>query len=83
VITSALLNFGFANDDLPLLILESGRVLIDDAGYLLGTVIANKRLANGKGATIVDFGVNILFTSFWYEHQVNPAQDFVATAKTW
>jgi diaminopimelate decarboxylase len=78
VITSALLNFGFANDDLPLLILESGRVLIDDAGYLLGTVIANKRLANGKGATIVDFGVNILFTSFWYEHQVNPAQDFVA-----
>jgi diaminopimelate decarboxylase len=78
VITSALLNFGFANDDLPLLILESGRVLIDDAGYLLGTVIANKRLANGKGAVIVDFGVNILFTSFWYEHQVSPAQDFVA-----
>ncbi|WPU97379.1 hypothetical protein SNE26_15245 [Mucilaginibacter sp. cycad4] len=77
-ITSALLNFGFANDDLPLLILESGRVLIDDAGYLLGTVIANKRLANGKGAAIVDFGVNILFTSFWYEHQVSPAQDFTA-----
>jgi diaminopimelate decarboxylase len=77
VITSTLLNFGFANEDLPMLILESGRVLIDDAGYLLGTVIANKRLSNGKKATIVDFGVNILFTSFWYEHQISPAQDFM------
>ncbi|WP_184545558.1 diaminopimelate decarboxylase [Mucilaginibacter sp. FT3.2] len=77
VITSTLLNYGFANTDLPSLILESGRVLIDDAGYLLGTVIANKRLSSGKRATIVDFGVNILFTSFWYEHQISPAQDFV------
>lgn len=77
VITSTLLGFGFANEDLPLLILESGRVLIDDAGYLLGTVIANKRLSTGKRATIMDFGVNILFTSFWYEHQISPAQDFM------
>lgn len=77
VITSTLLSFGFANEDLPLLILESGRVLIDDAGYLLGTVIANKRLSTGKRATIMDFGVNILFTSFWYEHQISPAQDFM------
>ena len=75
-ITSTILNFGFAQEDLPTLILESGRVLIDDAGYLLGTVIANKRLGNGKRATIMDFGVNILFTSFWYEHQISPAQDF-------
>jgi len=75
-ITSVMLNFGFANDDLPLLILESGRLLIDDAGYLLGTVIANKRLSNGKRAAIMNFGVNILFSSFWYEHQISPAQDF-------
>jgi len=75
-ITTTLINSGFAYDELPLLILESGRVLIDDAGYLLGTVIANKRLSEGKWATIVDFGVNILFTSFWYEHQISPAQDF-------
>ncbi len=76
-ITSVLLNFGFTNDALPLLILESGRMLIDDAGYLLGTVVANKRLSAGKRATIVDFGVNILFTSFWYDHQISPAQDFM------
>jgi diaminopimelate decarboxylase len=75
-ITNTLTNAGFPNDELPLLILESGRLLIDDAGYLLGTVVANKRLGDGKRATIVDFGVNILFTSFWYEHQISPAQDF-------
>lgn len=72
-ITSALLNSQINPRNLPILILESGRALIDDAGYLLGTVIANKRLSNGNRATIVDVGVNLLFTSFWYEHEVYPA----------
>jgi diaminopimelate decarboxylase len=75
-ITSSIYNIGFKTDELPLLILESGRYLIDDAGYLLGTVLANKRLSDGRKATIMDFGVNILFTSFWYEHKISPAQDF-------
>lgn len=75
-ITSTILNYGFKQEDLPLLILESGRALIDDAGYLLGSVIANKRLADGRRATIMDFGVNILFTAFWYEHKISPAQEF-------
>lgn len=73
-ITTTILNFGFEKDELPLLILESGRALIDDAGYLLGTVIANKRMANGRRGTVLDFGVNTLFTSFWYDHQITPAQ---------
>jgi len=75
-ICSTLTNSGFVHAELPLLILESGRALIDDAGYLLGTVIANKRLGDARRAMIVDFGVNILFTSFWYEHQITPVQDF-------
>jgi diaminopimelate decarboxylase len=75
-ITSAILNAGFKTDELPLLILETGRALIDDAGYLLGSVLANKRLSDGRRATIMDFGVNIMFTSFWYEHKISPAQDF-------
>jgi len=78
-ITGTLIRAGFEYDDLPLLILESGRLLVDDAGYLLGTVLANKRLSDGKLATIVDFGVNILFTSFWYDHQVSPADDYSST----
>lgn len=75
-ITTAILNAGFLENELPLLILETGRALIDDAGYLLGTVISNKRLSDGRRATIMDFGVNILFTSFWYNHKISPAQDF-------
>jgi diaminopimelate decarboxylase len=75
-ITTTILGYGFKQDELPLLILESGRVLIDDAGYLLGSVIANKRLSDGRRATIMNFGINILFTSFWYEHKISPAQDF-------
>jgi diaminopimelate decarboxylase len=72
-ISSAILNSELNPRNLPTLVLESGRALIDDAGYLLGTVIANKRLSNGNRATIVDVGINLLFTSFWYEHEVYPA----------
>ena len=75
-ITSALLNAEFPPDNLPLLILETGRALVDDAAFLLGTVISNKRSSTGKRITIVDVGVNILFTSFWYDHKVTPAQEF-------
>ncbi len=75
VITTTILNYGFKTEDLPLLILESGRVLIDDAGYLLGSVLANKKLSDGRKATIMDFGVNIMFTSFWYDHKISPAQE--------
>lgn len=75
-ITSTLLNSGFQSDELPYLYLETGRALIDDAGFLLGTVISNKRLSDGRRATIMDFGVNILFTSFWYDHKISPAQPF-------
>jgi len=75
-ITSALINSNFKPDKLPLLILETGRALIDDAAFLLGTVISNKRLSDGRRSTIIDIGVNVLFTSFWYDHKITPAQPF-------
>jgi len=75
-ITAAILNSQIKPENLPLLILETGRALIDESGYLLGTVIANKRLANGRRTTIIDVGVNLLFTSFWYDHKLTPAQAF-------
>jgi len=74
-ITHALLNAGFSTEEVPLLILETGRALIDDAGSLLGTVLANKRLSDGRRSMIMDFGVNTLFTSFWYNHVISPAQE--------
>ena len=75
-ISSALINSSIKPENLPLLILETGRALIDDAGYILGSILANKRLADGRRATIADIGINLLFTSFWYEHNVVPAQPF-------
>ncbi|MBP1663089.1 MAG: diaminopimelate decarboxylase [Bacteroidetes bacterium] len=73
-ITDVILGYGFRQEELPLLILETGRALIDDAGYILGTVLATKRLSDGRRATIMDFGLNSLFTSLWYEHKISPAQ---------
>ena len=75
-ISSALINSNFKKDKLPLLILETGRALVDEAGYLLGSVISNKRSSTGRRNTILDIGVNILFTAFWYDHKITPAQSF-------
>ncbi|MEI6577082.1 MAG: diaminopimelate decarboxylase [Bacteroidota bacterium] len=80
-ITTSLLNANFSRDEMPLLILETGRALIDDAAYLAGSVIANKRTSQGKRITIIDVGVNILFTAFWYEHKITPAQAFTQYAE--
>ena len=73
-ITDALNNSDIRHDQMPLLILETGRALIDEAGYLVSTVLANKRLADGRRAMVIDAGVNLLFTSFWYEHNIAPAK---------
>ncbi len=50
--------------------------MVDDAGSILGTVLANKRMADGTKTLIIDVGVNMLFTAFWYDHKITPAQDF-------
>jgi diaminopimelate decarboxylase len=65
----------FKPDELPLLILETGRALIDECAVLISTVGATKRLPSGVRALIMDAGVNILFTSFWYNHDIMPAVD--------
>lgn len=62
--------------ELPTLVLETGRALVDEAGYLVSTVQATKRLPDGQRALVIDAGVNLMFTSFWYKHDVVPAQEF-------
>ncbi|MEN8120496.1 MAG: diaminopimelate decarboxylase [Bacteroidota bacterium] len=74
-ITSAIINSEISPEHLPTLFLETGRALIDEAGYILGTVLANKRSSSARRSTIVDIGVNLLFTSFWYDHEIYPAQE--------
>ncbi len=72
-ISSGLINSRLDPMNMPLLILETGRALIDEAGFIAGTVLANKRLSDGRRAMVLDIGVNLLFTSFWYDHEIVPA----------
>jgi len=74
-ISNALINSELDPNEMPTLFLETGRALIDDAGYITGSVLANKRLADGRRSMIIDTGVNNLFTAFWYEHEIYPAKD--------
>jgi len=68
----AIVNAIYENNkgDLPELYLETGRALIDEAGYLLTSVFASKRLPDGKKSYIVDAGVNLLYTAFWYNFEI-------------
>jgi len=58
----------------PTLIIESGRRMVDDAEILVSSVVANKRLSDGRPSLVLDAGLNLLFTSLWYHHKVLPAQ---------
>jgi len=58
----------------PRLILESGRAIVDDTEILLSSVVANKRMPDGRRSTVLDAGVNLLFTGFWYNHKVTPTR---------
>lgn len=69
---SALSNRTAAGKELPELLLETGRAVIDDAECLVTTVVGNKRLYDGRRASILDAGVNLMFTSFWYNHDIKP-----------
>ncbi len=54
--------------------LETGRALVDDCGTLLSTVLATKRLPSGRNSIIIDAGVNLLFTAWWYRLEIQPAR---------
>lgn len=56
--------------DLPKLYLETGRGIVDEAGYLITTIIASKRLPDGRKSYIADGGINLLYTAFWYKYNL-------------
>ena len=55
----------YSGEDPPLLILEPGRAIVQDAAHLITTVVAVKELRGGVRAAVVDAGINLLPTSFW------------------
>ncbi len=79
MVTSALLDANFPGDNPPTLVLETGRALVDECGFLATSCVANKRLPSGLKTTVVDAGVNVMFTSFWYKHKVTPVDDYRGT----
>ena len=56
----------FSDRELPTLILEAGRHLIDEAGFLITSVVSRKLLPDARRAYVLDAGVNLLYTSTWY-----------------
>ena len=74
-ISNAIISSEIPHENLPVLFLETGRALIDDAGFLLTTVLANKRSTTGRRTMVIDAGVNLLFTSFWYNLGVYPSKE--------
>jgi diaminopimelate decarboxylase len=67
--------------DYPKLIIESGRAIVDEAGYLITTVHAAKRMPDGRKAYVLDAGVNVLFTAFWYHFNVEIDRDVQGPAE--
>jgi diaminopimelate decarboxylase len=65
----------------PLLILEPGRALVDECMFLLTTVISTKRLGNGTKGVIVDAGVNLLPTSYYFKHDLAAAENLEVTSE--
>ncbi|MDT8448363.1 MAG: alanine racemase [bacterium] len=61
--------------DLPQLYLESGRALVDEAGFLVTSIVAAKRLPDGRRAYVADAGINLLYTSFWYRFNIELERD--------
>lgn len=59
-----------APDEYPDVYLETGRAIVDEAGWLITTVDAVKRLPDGTKSYIIDAGVNLLYTSTWYNYKV-------------
>jgi diaminopimelate decarboxylase len=56
----------------PRLILEPGRSVVDECMFLLTRVVSTKRSALGSKIVIVDAGVNLLPTAFYFKHDISP-----------
>ena len=44
--------------------------MVDDCESLITTVVGGKRAGDGRRAVVLNAGVNLLFTSYWYNHRI-------------
>lgn len=66
----------------PKLYLELGRYLIDEAGFLITTVVANRLMSDGKRAYVVDAGINLLHTYMWYDFNIEISKENKTTSES-
>jgi diaminopimelate decarboxylase len=66
----------------PRLVIEPGRALVDEAVSLIATVVSVKRFAEGTKAMIIDAGVNLLPTAYWFKHEIATTQDMGSNLET-
>lgn len=54
----------------PRLFIEPGRSIVDEGISMITRVVSSKHLPDGSRAIIVDAGVHILPTAYWYKHEM-------------
>jgi diaminopimelate decarboxylase len=64
-----------AGKPMPRLIFESGRAIVDDAQMLITSVVGTKRLPDGRRTAVLNAGTNLMFTAYWYNHQIKLTRD--------
>lgn len=62
-------------DEPPRLIMEPGRSVVDESMSLLSRVVAVKERENGSRFAIIDAGVNLLPTAYYYKHAISSDRD--------
>jgi diaminopimelate decarboxylase len=66
----------------PLLILEPGRALVDDAVSLLTSVVSVKSMVGGKKGVVVDGGINLIPSAYYFRHEVSALREVEGPAET-
>jgi diaminopimelate decarboxylase len=55
----------------PVLFMEPGRSIVDESMFLLSKVVSVKESASGGKFAIIDAGVNLLPTAYYYKHDMS------------
>jgi diaminopimelate decarboxylase len=57
------------NNGKPILILEPGRAIVDECMQLVSKIVSKKKDPNGGTNIVIDAGVNVLPTAYWYNFE--------------
>jgi diaminopimelate decarboxylase len=68
--------------EIPLLILEPGRALIDEGMHLITTVVSRKTLPELRKGIVIDAGINLLPMVSWYRFNIQAASSPASMAES-